>query len=49
MGSNRPKILYHASPNRSINVFEPRREKVRDPEEGPVVFATPDKALASAF
>lgn len=49
MPNQRPKVLYHASSNSEIEVFEPRREKVRDPEEGPVVFATHDKALASAF
>ncbi len=44
-----PKVLYHSSPNLNIEVFEPRKEKVRDPKEGPVVFATPDKALAAVF
>jgi len=45
----KPKVLYHASPNREIDIFEPRRVGYRDPNEGPVVFATPDKALASIF
>lgn len=49
MNKRIPKVLYHSSPNLEIKIFEPRREKVRDPEEGPVVFATPDKALAAAF
>lgn len=44
-----PKVLYHSSPKINIDIFEPRKEKIRDPEEGPVVFATPDKALAAAF
>ncbi len=49
MSKQSPKVLYHSSPNIDIEIFEPRKEKVRDPEEGPVVFATPDKALAAAF
>lgn len=49
MTKNNPKVLYHSSPNINIDIFEPRNVKVRDPEEGPVVFATPDKALAAAF
>ncbi|MDQ5943592.1 MAG: hypothetical protein QG675_360 [Patescibacteria group bacterium] len=46
---NKPSVLYHASPNRKIEIFEPRAEHVRDPLEGPVVFATPDIAYASCF
>jgi len=46
---NKPSVLYHASPNRDIEVFEPRAESVRDENEGPVVFATPSKAFASCF
>lgn len=49
MNTQTPRVLYHSSPNLDIDIFEPRKEKVRDPEEGPVVFATPDKALAAAF
>lgn len=45
----KPKVLYHASQNRNIKVFEPRAETVRDPEEGPVVFATPHKEVAVCF
>lgn len=45
----KPAILYHASANRDIEEFEPRAEKYRDPHEGPVVFATPDKKYASCF
>lgn len=45
----KPKFLYHASRNRSIDIFEPRAESVRDLNEGPVVFATSDKTLASMF
>lgn len=46
---DKPKILYHASQNRNIDYFEPRAESIRDPEEGSVVFATPDKVMASIF
>jgi|SRR3989338_2422448 len=45
----KPSVMYHASHNHNITEFVPRQERVRDPEEGPVIFATPDKALASAF
>ncbi len=45
----KPEFLYHASSNKDVKEFEPRREKVRDPEEGCVIFATPDRAFASAF
>lgn len=41
-----PARLYHASPATEIEVFEPRNKTVRHPDEGPVVFATPDKASA---
>lgn len=45
----KPLFLYHASANREIEKFEPRAKKIRDPEEGPVIFATPDLALATTF
>jgi len=46
---DKPKFLYHSSSNSEITEFEPRAESIRDPEEGPVVFATPDKTYASMF
>lgn len=45
----KPAVLYHATSNADIVEFEPRQESTRDPKEGPVVFATPDKAYASQF
>ena len=45
----KPQVLYHASSNRAIKVFEPRNESIRHPDEGPVVFATPSKVEASKF
>ena len=45
----KPDVLFHASADRGIREFEPRADKIRDPLEGPVVFATPDKAYASCF
>lgn len=45
----KPDVLYHASTNKNIEEFQPRAETVRDPNEGPVVFATLDKAFASMF
>lgn len=47
--TKRPTFLYHASQNKDIKIFEPRAESVRDINEGPVVFATPDKVMASVF
>jgi hypothetical protein len=47
--TEKPKILYHASVNSNIDEFEPRKESFRDPNEGPAVFATPDKAIAAVF
>lgn len=45
----KPAVLYHATQGVDIAEFEPRRESTRDPNEGPVVFATPDKAYATQF
>ncbi|MEY2665290.1 MAG: hypothetical protein RLZZ480_395 [Candidatus Parcubacteria bacterium] len=45
----KPRILYHASRNRDISLFTPRAEKQRDENEGPQIFATPSKAMASVF
>jgi len=45
----KPKVLYHASANRNLDVLEPRAESVRDIREGPAVFATPDKAGVTKF
>jgi hypothetical protein len=45
----KPKFLYHASQNRDIEILEPKKDKVRDPKEGPVVFATPYLDYASCF
>lgn len=48
-GKEKPPVVYHASQNPDIEEFTPQQGRVRDPDEGPVIFATPDKALASAF
>lgn len=45
----KPTVLFHASRNRDIDVFEPRTEKTRDANEGPRVFGTPNRAMASIF
>lgn len=45
----KPKILYHASANRNLERLEPKQESVRDQKEGPVVFASPDKAAVTKF
>jgi len=45
----KPPFLYHATSNRNIEIFEPRAESIRDPNEGSVVFGTPSKAYVSMF
>lgn len=45
----KPSVLFHGSRNQNINAFEPRQEKVRDENEGPRVFGTPSRAMASLF
>lgn len=45
----RPKVLYHASMNKNLKVIKPRALRTRDKSEGPVIFATPIKAIASIF
>lgn len=42
-------VVYHASTNKNISLFEPRAENFRDPNEGPVIFATPSIRLASCY
>lgn len=46
---DKPEVLYHASRTADIELFEPRAEHTRDEAEGPRVFATPSRALASVF
>lgn len=41
--------LFHASQDSEIEVLEPRAITVRDKREGPVVFATEDKAYSTMF
>lgn len=43
----KPKFLYHGSPNRDIEEFEPRDNPHRD--EPPAVYATPEKYLATIY
>jgi len=45
----KPKFLYHASQDPNIDVLEPRAESMRDPNEGPVVFATPSLPYVTMF
>jgi hypothetical protein len=45
----KPPVLFHASRNTAIEVFEPRAESTRDINEGPKVFATPSRAMAGIF
>lgn len=43
------KKLYHASQNKNIEILEPRAESIRDPREGPVIFASHDKVYVTCF
>jgi len=45
----KPPVLYHASRNSSIKNFEPRIGKRRYEKEGPKIYATPSKAMATVF
>lgn len=45
----KPGVLYHASRFSGIKEFVPNRVNYRDEDEGAVIFATPSKAIASAF
>lgn len=47
--NERPRVVYHSSHNPDIEELTPRDERARDFDEGSVIFATPNKALASAF
>ncbi len=44
-----PLVLYHASNDPNFSQLEPREESSRFSNEGPLVFATPDKAVAAMF
>jgi hypothetical protein len=45
----KPTRLFHASPKRGLDVIRPNNERIRSPEDGAVVFATPDKRMATIF
>lgn len=45
----KPSVLYHASRNAEIDVFEPSIGKRRDELEGAQIFATPSKAMTTIF
>ncbi len=44
-----PAVLYHASPLSELEELTPQSKTIRDANEGPVVFATPDLAYATMF
>jgi hypothetical protein len=43
----KPRVLYHGSPNKDIEEFEPRDNPKRN--EPPAVYATPEKYLATIY
>lgn len=44
-----PRLFFHGSPNRNIEIFEPRSMYQRDSREGDVVFSTPAIGFAAVF
>ncbi|MDD5438268.1 MAG: hypothetical protein PHC70_03935 [Patescibacteria group bacterium] len=48
-GMKKPPSLFHGSSSHDIETLEPRNKTHRSPEEGPVIFATPNIGLASIF
>ena len=42
-------MLYHGSSSEFLDELSPKNERIRDRNEGPMVFATPDKAFATMF
>ena len=45
----KPSVLYHGSINPDLEELEPRALSWRDKDEGPRIFATPDRRLATIF
>lgn len=45
----KPELLYISAQTSGITELVPQKGRYRDQKEGPVIFSTPDKALASAF
>lgn len=45
----KPKILYHGSSEIELGELRPHQRSFRDEHEGPLIFATPNKALATIF
>jgi hypothetical protein len=45
----KPKVLYVAAQTKKIKELIPMKGNYRDKDEGAVIFATPDRALASIF
>ncbi len=45
----KPEFLYHASPNRNIELLEPKQLSYRDKSEGQVIFATGNEVYVTMF
>jgi hypothetical protein len=45
----KPKVLYVSAQTAGIKELIPTKGRSRDDKEGPVIFSTPDKTLASVF
>lgn len=49
MTKEKPPFLYHGSPHKDIEEFEPRLSRGTEEKFGAMVYAAPDLATASAF
>ena len=45
----KPPFLYHASPNKKLEIIQPSQIRHRDRNEGPLVFASADRQFLSCF
>jgi len=45
----RPKVLFHSSGSGNVEIFEPRAEKKRHPDDPPQIFGSPSEAVCSMF
>lgn len=45
----KPSFLYHASPNKELEMIQPSQIRHRDKNEGPLVFTSTDKRFLSCF
>lgn len=49
MNTRKPQILYHGTNKRDVKEFAPDNKRIRNKQEGMVLFATPHKAFATMY